>query len=102
MSFEKGPNFLGELFVPEKTVDERRFFRFDTFLLDSVDRELLNASEPVPLTPKAFDTLEFLLRNAGHLVTKDELMAAVWPDSFVDEGNLPRTIHTLRKALGED
>ena len=101
MSFENVPIFLGELFVPETAANITRLFRFDSYVLDSIERRLLRGAESIPLTPKAFDTLEFLLRNAGHLVMKDELMSALWPDSFVDEGNIPRTIHTLRKVLGE-
>jgi len=102
MSFGKVPNFLGEFFTSEMAGSEHLFFRFKSFLLDASERELRMGEEVIPLAPKAFDTLVYLVRNGGHLVTKDELMNAIWPDSFVEEGNLPRTIHTLRKALGED
>jgi DNA-binding winged helix-turn-helix (wHTH) protein len=102
MSFEKVPNFLGNLFAAEMNGSEQGRFRFNSFLLDAAERELLRGEEVIPLAPKSFDTLLYLVRNSGHLVTKDELMTAVWPDSFVEEGNLPRTIHVLRKALGED
>ena len=54
------------------------------------------------MTPKSFDVLAFLVVNAGQLVEKEELMRAVWPDTFVEEANLARVIHTLRKALGDD
>ena len=77
-------------------------YRFKTFLLDVSERQLLNDGTRIRLTPKAFDLLVYLVRNAGHLVHKDELLQAIWPDAFVEEGNLTRTIHTLRKALGED
>jgi TolB-like protein/DNA-binding winged helix-turn-helix (wHTH) protein/Flp pilus assembly protein TadD len=56
----------------------------------------------VPLTPKVFDLLEVLVRHSGHLVEKDELLREVWPDSFVEEGNLNRNVSILRKVLGED
>src|SRR5262245_19192275 len=56
---------------------------------------------PVPLTPKAFDTLLLLVENRGRLVEKEALMKSVWPDSFVEENNLNRSIYILRKALGE-
>lgn len=102
MSFEKVPNFLGKFFEVAMKVDGDRFYRFNSYVLDAAERELCRGDETIPLTPKAFDTLVYLVKNAGHLTTKDELMAAVWPDSFVDEGNIPRTIHTLRKALGDD
>ena len=56
----------------------------------------------VPLTPKAFDVLVVLVERSGHLVEKDELLRIVWADSFVEEANIARIIHTLRKVLGED
>ena len=81
--------------------DEDGVLRFGSFELDTAERELRHAGGVVPLTPKAFDTLAYLVKNAGHLVGKDELLEAVWPDSFVEEANLARTIHTLRKTLRE-
>lgn len=80
---------------------ERRMYRFGSFSLDVAERQLFERDTPIRLTPKAFDVLAFLLANGGHLVGKDELMNAVWPDAFIEEVNLPRTIYTLRKALGE-
>ncbi|MEO8042171.1 MAG: winged helix-turn-helix domain-containing protein [Acidobacteriota bacterium] len=56
----------------------------------------------MPLTPKAFDVLVYLVARRGHLVGKEELMEAVWQDLFVEEGNLTRIINALRRALGED
>ena len=53
-------------------------------------------------TPKAFDTLTLLVRNAGRLVEKDELLSTLWSDSFVEEGSLTNNISVLRKAVGED
>jgi DNA-binding winged-HTH domains len=102
MSFEKVPNFLANLFQAEMSGDNLSSYRFKSFLLDVAERQLTRDDEPVPLTPKAFDVLVYLVTNGGHLVHKDELMHAVWPDSFVDEVNLPRIIHTLRRALRED
>lgn len=61
---------------------------------------LLRLGLPVPLTPKAFDTLLALVRNHGRLVTKRELMDAVWPGVHVEEIGLARNISVLRKALG--
>ena len=81
--------------------DEDGILRFGPFELDTAERELRHADGVVPLTPKAFDTLAYLVKNGGHLVTKEELLTAVWPDSFVEEANLARTIHTLRKMLRE-
>jgi DNA-binding winged helix-turn-helix (wHTH) protein len=75
-------------------------FRFGEFLLDVQERRLLRNGEPVPLTPKVFDTLVYLVEHQKRLVEKNELLEAVWSDSHVEEGNLARTIHVLRRALG--
>jgi Tol biopolymer transport system component/DNA-binding winged helix-turn-helix (wHTH) protein len=80
----------------------RRLYAFGPFLLDPAERVLLREGRPVPLTPKVFDVLLVLVENGGHLLGKKDLMEAVWPDSFVEEGNLTFTISSLRKALGED
>jgi TolB-like protein/DNA-binding winged helix-turn-helix (wHTH) protein/Tfp pilus assembly protein PilF len=76
-------------------------YRFGEFTLDTQSRLLKRAGAAAPLTPKAFDTLLLLVQNAGRIVTRDELMSAVWPDSFVDESNLTQTIFMVRKALDE-
>ncbi|MGH9396395.1 MAG: winged helix-turn-helix domain-containing protein [Terriglobia bacterium] len=74
---------------------------FGPFRLDIANNLLLHDQKPIPLAPKAYDTLLFLLQNSNRLVTRDELMKAVWPDSFVEDGNLSVNIFQLRKALGE-
>src|SRR4029450_708041 len=66
------------------------------------ERRLLNEGKEVRLTPKAFDLLALLVQQAGHLVEKDNLMNSIWPDAIVEEGNLTKTIHAIRKALNED
>jgi TolB-like protein/DNA-binding winged helix-turn-helix (wHTH) protein/Flp pilus assembly protein TadD len=76
-------------------------YEFDEFRLDAQSRVLRRAGTVVPLTPKAFDVLLLLVQSAGRIVTKDELMKAVWPDSFVEESNLTQTIFMVRKALDE-
>jgi DNA-binding winged helix-turn-helix (wHTH) protein/TolB-like protein/Flp pilus assembly protein TadD len=78
---------------------DRELFEFDSFRLDPAEHRLLRDGEPVPLEPKVFETLLALVRRRGSLVAKDELMQAVWPDSFVEESNLTRNISVLRKAL---
>ncbi|HEX5733304.1 MAG TPA: winged helix-turn-helix domain-containing protein [Blastocatellia bacterium] len=80
----------------------KRFYEFSAFRLDADQRLLLRDGEVVPLTPKAIDLLVALVENSGHVLTKDELMKRVWPDSFVEEANLSHHVFTLRKALGED
>jgi DNA-binding winged helix-turn-helix (wHTH) protein/Tol biopolymer transport system component len=76
-------------------------YEFGPFLFDPGEHLLLRDSVPVALSPKVFEILLVLVRQSGHLVTKDELMSAVWPDSFVEESNLSVNISALRKALGE-
>jgi len=77
-------------------------YHFGRFCLDSRKRTLARADSPVPLTPKAFDVLLFLAQNPNRLVTKEELLQAVWGDTFVEEGNLAQYISHLRKALGDN
>jgi eukaryotic-like serine/threonine-protein kinase len=76
-------------------------YEFDPFRLNPRDRTLLRGAEVVSLTAKVFDTLVLLVQNSGRLLPKDELMKALWPDSFVEEVNLSQNISVLRKALGE-
>lgn len=80
---------------------DKRFYSFDVFRVDPLERLLFKDDREVPLTPKVFDTLLVLLENSSHVLTKQELMQRVWPDSFVEENNLAQNISTLRKALGE-
>src|SRR6185436_6625548 len=77
------------------------FYEFGRFRLKSDERVLLRGQEFVPLTPKAFDILLTLLENDGRIVNKDDLMRKVWPNTFVEEGNLTQNVSLLRKALGE-
>src|ERR1700679_541643 len=77
-------------------------YRFGAFSLDSCKRTLSRAGSPVSLTPKAFDVLHFLVQNPSRLVTKEELLQAVWGNAFVEEGNLTQYISHLRKALGDN
>ncbi|MEP6913134.1 MAG: winged helix-turn-helix domain-containing protein [bacterium] len=82
----------------EQTTD---FYEFGRFRLKPDERVLLRGQELVALTPKAFDILLTLLENDGRIVRKDDLMKKVWPDTFVEEGNLTQNVSLLRKALGE-
>jgi pimeloyl-ACP methyl ester carboxylesterase/DNA-binding winged helix-turn-helix (wHTH) protein len=79
----------------------KRVYVFGRFRLDGEKRVLFSAEEVVTLTPKAFDTLLVLVENSGKVLSKEELMRAVWPDSFVEENNLAQNISALRKVLGE-
>jgi pimeloyl-ACP methyl ester carboxylesterase/DNA-binding winged helix-turn-helix (wHTH) protein len=80
----------------------KHLYEFGPFRIDPVERLLLLANDPIPLTPKVFDTLLILVENGGHVLGKDELMQKVWPDSFVEENNLAQNVSILRKALGEN
>lgn len=76
-------------------------YRFGEFELDCGKRTVTRAGERVALSPKAFEVLVCLVANPGRIISKDELMKAVWPDSFVEEGNLAQHISGLRKAMGD-
>ncbi|HEY1660775.1 MAG TPA: winged helix-turn-helix domain-containing protein, partial [Candidatus Sulfotelmatobacter sp.] len=76
-------------------------YEFGEFRVDPPNRVLRRGETTVPLTPKAFDVLLLLIQSGGRVVSKDELMKAVWPDSFVEESNLTQTIFMVRKALNE-
>ena len=77
------------------------FYEFGLFRVKSDERVLLRGQDLVSLTPKAFDILLTLLENDGRIVPKDDLMKKVWPNTFVEEGNLTQNVSLLRKALGE-
>ncbi|MBK8466693.1 MAG: PD40 domain-containing protein [Chloracidobacterium sp.] len=77
-------------------------FTFEGFLLDTKEKVLVKDGKPLPVTPKAFLLLSILVENHGLLVEKNDLISQVWPDSFVEEGNLTFTIGLLRKTLGDD
>src|SRR5271170_556563 len=79
----------------------KEIYEFGPFRVDPEKEILLRAGEPVQLTPKTFQILLVLVRHNKEVVTKDDLMKAVWPDTFVEEANLSRNIFMLRKALGE-
>jgi DNA-binding winged helix-turn-helix (wHTH) protein/TolB-like protein/Flp pilus assembly protein TadD len=76
-------------------------YEFGRFRLKVAERVLLREGEVVPLTPKVFDILVTLVENGGQVVAKDDLMKRVWPNTFVEEGNLTQNVSLLRKALGE-
>jgi TolB-like protein/Flp pilus assembly protein TadD len=76
-------------------------YEFGEFRLEAGKRLLLRDGAPVPLTPKAFDTLLLLVQNRQRIVEKDELMQVIWPDTTVEENNLNQNISTLRRVLGE-
>jgi DNA-binding winged helix-turn-helix (wHTH) protein/pimeloyl-ACP methyl ester carboxylesterase len=76
-------------------------YRFGPFCLNVAERRLSRNGEAIPLRLKVFDTLSVLVAHAGRLVTKQQLLDAVWPETTVEENNLNHNISVLRKALGE-
>src|ERR1700733_3828032 len=82
-------------------VPKARLYEFGPFRLDADKELLLRDEETVPIAPKAFQILLVLIRHNKQVVTKDDLMKTIWPDTFVEEANLSRNVFLLRKALGE-
>ena len=79
----------------------KQLYEFGPFRVDPEKELLLRGDESVPLMPKTFQILLVLIRSNKVVVSKDELMKSVWPDTFVEETNLSRNIFLLRKVLGE-
>src|SRR5262245_32454471 len=75
-------------------------YRFGRFELQPRERRLLAGGAPLSVGPRAFDLLVALVDRAGHLVTKDELLARIWPNLVVEENNLQVHVSALRKILG--
>lgn len=78
-----------------------QIYEFDEFRLDADKRVLLQGGEKLALTPRVFDTLLYFVQNHNRVITKDELMRAIWADSFVEENNLSQNVSTLRRVLGK-
>lgn len=83
------------------TAGTPRSYEFGPFTLDAFQHALLKEGKPVGLTPKTYDTLLVLVQNSGRMLSKEELMKALWPDSFVEESNLTQQVSMIRRALGE-
>ncbi len=90
---------LAECRIPTKGAGE--VHEFGPFRLDAGLSRLDRAGEPITIPPKTFDLLLLLARNTHRVLTKTELMETLWPNTFVEEGNLTQHIYTLRKALGD-
>jgi DNA-binding winged helix-turn-helix (wHTH) protein/TolB-like protein/Flp pilus assembly protein TadD len=76
-------------------------FEFGPFVLDAAKHQLLRDGAIVPLTPKTFDLLLVLVESQGRMLSKQELIKTLWPDSNVDDSNLTQQISMIRRALGE-
>jgi len=77
-------------------------YEFGPFRIDTERYLLMKGEQTIPLSPKVFETLLYLIQNRGRVARKDEIISGVWPDTFVEEGNLPQNIFLLRKALSEE
>ncbi len=77
-------------------------FQFDEYVLDAERLRLTRAGEVIPTHPKVAETLLALLEQRGEVVSKEDLMNRLWPDTFVEEANLKQNIYVLRRALGDD
>lgn len=79
-----------------------QIYEFEGFRIDADKRSLATGGgNQIPLTPKVFDTLLYLVRHAGRVIEKDELMREIWTDSIVEENNLNQNISILRRVFGE-
>src|SRR5580658_4189049 len=83
------------------TLIQHEIYAFGPYVLDSAQMLLRRDGSVVPLQPRALEMLLVLVRRRGEVVSKQELMEAVWPDSFVEEGNLTQNIFLLRRELGK-
>jgi len=80
---------------------QRKHYSFGDFSLDPTTRTLTRGGVAIPLFPKCFDVLLYLVENPGRVITKDELLRNVWADAFVEESNLSQNVSVLRKALDD-
>ena len=85
---------------PGQPPKPKELYEFGPFRVDPEKETVLRSGEPVSITPKTFQILLVLIRKNKEIVTKDDLMKTIWPDTFVEEANLSRNIFMLRKALG--
>jgi Tol biopolymer transport system component/DNA-binding winged helix-turn-helix (wHTH) protein len=88
--------------VTDDQISGIRCYRFGHFVLDAHRVHLWRDDECVPISLKAIEVLALLVEHRGEVVTKDELLARVWPNTAVEENNLARHVSTLRKALGDN
>ncbi len=80
----------------------KKTYEFGEFLLEPNEKRLLRNGEKISLQPKVFDMLVFFIERNGELLSREDIMNAVWVNTFVEETNLRFCIHALRKALGKN
>src|SRR5215467_2079581 len=86
----------------EKVGNKGVIYKFGKFVLDPEERTLFSEGTPIHLPAKEFETLLLFVENNHKALSKDEMMGALWPDSFVEESNLAKQISKLRKILNSD
>jgi DNA-binding winged helix-turn-helix (wHTH) protein len=91
-----------EDWIPTMSESHRPVYDFADFRVDSDKRQLLHAGAPIPLAPKVFNTLLFLVQQADTVLEKQTIIDAIWPDTTVEENNLNQNISTLRRVLGDN
>ena len=96
-----GLGSLKRLLNTPMSLTQKELYEFGPFTVDPADRVASRDGTALAMTPKVFDTLVYLIRNRGRLLSKDELLKGIWPDAFVEEVNLAVNISTLRKLFGE-
>jgi hypothetical protein len=101
MSPQKRLKFFSKILSKRYSVRAQAFYEFGRFRLTATEGLLTRDGEVVPLTRKVFDPLTVLVENNRHMVDKDELLRALWPDTFVEEGNLTQNVSTQEKPCGK-
>src|SRR5215469_18120093 len=89
------------MLYPGEQTSLESVYEFGPFRLEINERRLLRDGRPIRLRAKVLDTLCVLVSRPGRLIEKEDLIAAVWPDTVVEENNLAHNINALRKALGD-
>ena len=92
---------FGFILDNDKPQQIRGLYHFGAFRLDAAERRLWCENEPISLAPKQFDLLFYFVENAGRVATKNDLLDAVWTDTYIEETTLARNVSWLRKELGE-
>jgi TolB-like protein/DNA-binding winged helix-turn-helix (wHTH) protein len=92
----------GEAGATSESPGRPRLIRFDRYMLDLRRGTLRSGEDDIEIRPKTFEVLKLLVENAGRLVSKDEIVAAVWPGVFVTDDSVVQCVKELRRALGQD
>src|SRR5882724_4286948 len=102
MNPQNSPILPGETGATSASSGQPRLIRFDRYMLDLRRGTLRSGEDDIEIRPKTFEVLKLLVENAGRLVSKDEIVAAVWPGVFVTDDSVVQCVKELRRALGRD